>query len=98
MTYSSIFRQRESSSAVGTLCILSHLLESVGMNVILLGGEASTVSTTVSQYYSSLPGGSVVKNPPSNAGNLGSVPELGRSPGGGNSNPLQYSCLENPMD
>ena len=31
-------------------------------------------------------------------GDLGSVPELGRSPGGGHGNPLQYSCLENPMD
>ena len=33
-----------------------------------------------------------------NAGGLGSIPGLGRSPGEGNSNPLQYSCLENPMD
>ena len=33
-----------------------------------------------------------------NAGDLGSIPGLGRSPGEGNSNPLQYSCLENPMD
>ena len=33
-----------------------------------------------------------------NAGNLGSIPESERSPGEGNGNPLQYSCLENPMD
>ena len=33
-----------------------------------------------------------------NVGNLGSIPELGGSPGEGNGNPLQYSCLENPMD
>ena len=33
-----------------------------------------------------------------NVGDLGSIPELGRSPGEGNGNPLQYSCLENPMD
>ena len=33
-----------------------------------------------------------------NAGDLGSIPELERSPGGGHGNPLQYSCLENPMD
>ena len=42
-----------------------------------------------------------VKNPPANAGDIrdaGSVPGLGRSPGGGHGNPLQYSCLENPMD
>ena len=44
------------------------------------------------------PGGSVVKNPPANAGNGGSNPGSGRSPGEGNGNPLQYSCLENPMD
>ena len=43
----------------------------------------------------------VVKNPPANAGDIrdvGSIPGSGRSPGGGNGNPLQYSCLENPMD
>ena len=44
------------------------------------------------------PGGSVVKNLPPNAGDPGSIPGLGRSPGEGNDNPLQYSCLENPMD
>ena len=47
------------------------------------------------------PGGSVVKNPPANAGvigDAGSIPQLGRSPGEGNGNPLQYPCLENPMD
>ena len=43
----------------------------------------------------------MVKNPPANAGEIkdaGSIPGLGRSPGGGNGNPLQDSCLENPMD
>ena len=44
------------------------------------------------------PGGSVVKNMPSNARDAGSVPGLGRCPGEGNGNPLQYSCLGNPMD
>ena len=43
-------------------------------------------------------GGSEVKASASNAGDLGSVPGSGRSPGEGNDNPLQYSCLENPMD
>ena len=43
-------------------------------------------------------GGSVVKNPPANAGDAGSIPELGRSPGEGNGNSLQYSCLGNPME
>ena len=43
----------------------------------------------------------VVKNPPANAGDVrdvGSIPGWGRSPGEGHGNPLQYSCLENPMD
>ena len=40
----------------------------------------------------------MVRNPPANAGDSGSIPGLGRSPGGGNGNPLQYSCLEDPMD
>ena len=44
------------------------------------------------------PGGSGGKAPAYNVGDLGSVPRLGRSPGKGNDNPLQYSCLENPMD
>ena len=44
------------------------------------------------------PGSSVVKNPPANAGDAGSIPRLGRSPGEGNGNPLHYSCLRNPMD
>ena len=44
------------------------------------------------------PGGSDGKASAYNAGDLGSIPGLGRSPGKGNSNPLQYSCLENPMD
>ena len=44
------------------------------------------------------PGGAVVKTLPANAGDVGSIPGLGRSPGGGNGNPLQYSCLGNPMD
>ena len=39
-----------------------------------------------------------VKVSASNAGDLGSIPGSGRSPGEGNGNPLQYSCLENPMD
>ena len=45
-----------------------------------------------------LPGGSVVKNLPANVGDTGSISGLGRSPGKGNGNPLQYSCLVNPMD
>ena len=39
-----------------------------------------------------------IKKLPANAGDMGSIPELGRSPAGGNGNPLHYSCLGNPMD
>ena len=45
-----------------------------------------------------LPGGSAVKNPPANIGDVGSIPRLGRAPGEGNGNSLQYTCLGNPMD
>ena len=44
------------------------------------------------------PGGSMVKNPPASAGDLSSIPASGRSPGEGNGNSLQYSCLGNLMD
>ena len=44
------------------------------------------------------PGGAVVKNPSADALDSGSIPGLGRSPGEGNGNPLQYSCLGNPTD
>ena len=44
------------------------------------------------------PGGSVVENPPANAGDAGSIPGSGRSPREGNGNPLQYSCLRNLLD
>ena len=44
------------------------------------------------------PGGSVVKFLPANDGDSGLISGSGRSPGEGNGNPLQYSCLENPMD
>ena len=39
-----------------------------------------------------------MKNPPANAGDMDSIPGLGKSAGGGNGNPLQYSCLGNPTD
>ena len=55
----------------------------------------------VTQPKAGSPGGSVVKNLPANAidtGDTGLISELERSPGGGNDNPLQYSCQYNPMD
>ena len=51
--------------------------------------------------FKSIQAALVVKNPPANAGDIrdaGLIPGSGRSPGGGHGNPLQHSCLENPMD
>ena len=48
--------------------------------------------------FGGFPGGSEVKASACNAGDPGSIPGSGRSPGEGNGNPLQYSCLENPME
>ena len=48
--------------------------------------------------YMGFPGGSVIKNLPANAGDVILIPGLGRSPGEGNGNPLQYFCLGNSMD
>ena len=60
-----------------------YLYEKVFINVIIM-----------EEGFSS---GSVVKNPPANAGDTGLIPRLGRSPGGGNDNPHQYSYLGKPM-
>ena len=51
----------------------------------------------ISNTCLSSPSSSVVKNPHASAGDMGLIPGSGRSPGGGNGNPLQHSCLENPM-
>ena len=52
----------------------------------------------ISINFPGFPGGSVVKNPPVNAGDVGSIPGSGRPPGEGNGNPLQYSWSGDPMD
>ena len=63
-------------------------------------GERDLISLHLGSLLIDLgfPGSSEVKASASNAGDPGSIPGLGRSPGEGNGNPLQYSCLENPMD
>ena len=52
------------------------------------------ITTVPPPIFRDFPGGSRVKNLPANAGDAGLIPGSGRSSGGGNSNPLQYSCLE----
>ena len=61
--------------------------------------EQYSIIVSVCMYVDTgFPGGSVVKNPPAKAGDMGLIPGLGRFPGEENGNPLQYSCLENPLD
>ena len=62
------------------------------MEIIKLENKNLKISIITSQVVL------VVKNPPASAGDMGLIPGLGRSPKGGNGNPLQYSCLGNPMD
>ena len=70
----------------------------------IAGSNANSIISFLRSHYTVLldsPVVLVVKNPPANAGDrrdTGSIPESGRSPGGGHGNSLQYSCLENPMD
>ena len=58
--------------------------------------ESILLSGGLGRAIGGFPGGSDGKEPAFNMGDLGSIPGLGRSPGGGHGNPLQYSCLENP--
>ena len=61
--------------------------------------EAAVITAiTVAPYHWEFPDGLAAKNPPADAGDAGSIPGWGRSPGEGNGNPFQYSCLRNPMD
>ena len=63
-----------------------------------LSEEVFVMMEMFSVIYQGFPGGTNGKESPANAGDVGLIPVSGRSPGEGNSNPLQYSCLENPMD
>ena len=60
-------------------------------------GGSHLLSCTIPDGFGFL-GSSVIKNPPANTGDVGLIPGSGRSPGEGHGNPIQYSCLENPMD
>ena len=60
--------------------------------------QVLTPSLATLNEDSGFPGGSVVKNPPADAGDARSIPGLGRFPGGGCDNPLEYTGLENFMD
>ena len=64
----------------------------------LLYNENQLYISVCVYIYISFPGGSHSKESACNVGNLGLIPELGKSPGEGNGSARQYSCLENPMD
>ena len=92
---------------VGMLKCLLHLVREMGVACLPCAqkdgmSEAATGPfVQIRKAYpfsSSFPGGSDGKESACNAGDPGSIPGLGRSPGEGNGNPLQYSCLENPTD
>ena len=81
----------------GTVCQLHLSSEKKSLTPhlpVLLCHLPSCLSGTT--FPDGFPGGSAGKESACNAGDLGSIPGLGRSPGGGHGNPLQYSCLENP--
>ena len=63
-----------------------------------VGKVMSLLFNMLSRLVMGFPGGSDGKASARNAGDPGSIPGLGRSPGEGNDNPLQHSCLKNPMD
>ena len=71
---------------------------SMGLQRVRHDWKVNKGSTHTHLLLGGFPGGTVVKNLPANAGDMGSIPESERSLGGRNSNPLQYSCLENSMD
>ena len=84
-----------------TVCFLKRIVcSTVGVLVFLFGPWKHCLQINIEQLFiGGVPCGSVVKNPPANAGatgDTGSIPGSGRSPGEGNGNSLQYSCLENP--
>ena len=69
-------------------------LSSCSMRAELICGNWLGIEPAFPTLQVALQGGSVVKNLPANTGDIGLIPGLGRSPGKGNGNPLQYSCLE----
>ena len=66
--------------------------------LMILWKDPQDSETIISTEAKGFPDGSAVKNRSANAGDLSSIPGSERSPGGGHGNPLQNSCLENPMD
>ena len=80
------------------VCLFNNIMHIQGLaQTLLVATDRNSNSLNLKEKVG-FPGSTVVKNLPANAGDAGSVPGSGRSSGGRNGNPLQYSCLENPMD
>ena len=77
---------------------LTNLLNQEKIHFCYFKPPGCPLVTAALGYERGFPSVSAVKDPPDNAGDPDSIPESGRSSGGGNGNPLQYSYLENPMD
>ena len=82
---------------VNTELTLELYLQKIGWNLWTELNHADCLLKQMYQHSSGLPGGSMVKILPINAGDMGLIPGLGRYSGEGNGNPLQASCLGNPM-
>ena len=80
------------------MCFIILELKFLFVKLIILLFMAFPFLKVFSSVQLGFPGGSEVKASAWNAGEPGSIPGLGRSPGEGNGNSLQYSCLENPME
>ena len=89
------------SQALGALRLFIRLAKKLVVTVdstMLYPSAISTYRFSIDMVSRASPGGLAVKTLPPTAGDAGSIPESGRSPGGGYGNPLQYSFLENPME
>ena len=71
-------------------CIVKSFIDSITVSILLLDYKFLK--------FLSFPSGAAVKNPSANVADVGLIPRSGRSSEVGNGNPLQYSCLENPLD
>ena len=91
---STSMKTRNSGYLMDELCCIWAVYEADGISI---AGCTEPMLTKIS-YDIGFPSGSDGKVPACNAGDLGSIPGWGRSPGEGNGNPLYYSCLENPVD
>ena len=74
------------------------VLQTGELSHLIKGAQSANEKQVRFESWQPSPGGSVIKNLSASARDWGSIPGLGRSPGEGNGNPLQYSCLENFMD